>query len=352
MPVQSLPWSIQGQTHPAEIARAHTAALMGAPIDAFTNAIQTNAAIGAHGVIATGSGQFQVTQNGTPNMSVNVAQGRAVIRAGNAASTLAGVYTVLNDAPVNVAISAADPTNPRIDLVVVQVRNAAEYGEAANDVRITVITGTPAAVPATPSLALFPNALVLAEVRVNAAVSSITNANITDRRSYASAIGGMLRGLSTNRPAASSGQLYFDLDTATPQLFSTAAWNPLATAITAQTTSISWVNIGSTPAGTLTYTLIGGNTGLPFKVLVFALNITAGTATASATPTGITLPFTSAVAYRQPVIAHLTNNTNIVVGYLGSSAATLVFTKTNTGTQFTAGDSVANTTVVGSVLVL
>jgi hypothetical protein len=128
-----------------------------------------------------------VTQNGTPNMSVNVAAGRAFVRAGNASSLAAGTYAVMNDATVNVAISAADPTNPRIDLVVVQVRDT-NYGEAASDVRFFVIAGTPAAVPAVPALTSAPNCLVLAQVAVAAATSSI----VTDKRMWATAKGGII----------------------------------------------------------------------------------------------------------------------------------------------------------------
>lgn len=195
MTVQALPWSIQGQSHPAEVARNHTAAILGAPVAAFTNAVAATSANGAHGVMDG----LNVVQNGTPNMSVNVAAGRAFIRSGNASSIAAGVYAVMNDATVNVAISPSDPTNPRIDLVVIQVRDT-NYGEAANDVRLTVVTGTPAAVPSAPALTSYPNALVLAEVAVAAAATTIVNANITDRRTYATALGGIHRCTSTTRP--------------------------------------------------------------------------------------------------------------------------------------------------------
>ncbi len=213
MTLQSLPWSIQGQSHPAEVARNVSAAMFGAPVAAFTNAVQATTHGGSHGVV--GAGDFAVTQNGTPNMSVNVAAGRALIRSGNASSVAAGVFVVMNDATVNVAISAADPTNPRIDLVVVQVRDT-NYGEAASDVRITVVTGTPAAVPAVPALTSYPNALVLAQIAVAAADTSIVTGDITDKRTYAAAVGGQQWCTSTTRPtgvALRDGLEIYELDT-------------------------------------------------------------------------------------------------------------------------------------------
>ena len=224
MTVQALPWAIQGQSHSAEIGRNQTAALLCAPVSAFTNSVSATTAGGAHGVMSPND--LNVVQNGTPNMSVNVAAGRAFIRSGNASSIAAGVYAVMNDATVNVAISASDPTNPRIDLVVIQVRDT-NYGEAASDARITVVTGTPAASPAVPSLASFPNALVLVQVAVAAATTTIVNANITDRRTYASAVGGIRTVTSSTNPTGVSlyaGLTIFELDTLRMKQYDGTGW--------------------------------------------------------------------------------------------------------------------------------
>lgn len=190
MPVESLPWSIQGQSHPATVARNATAAMLGAPAAAVSPAAQILTAGGSHGVV--GSGDLAVAQNGTPNMSVNVAAGRAVVRFGNASSLTAGASTIFNDATTNVAIAASDPTNPRIDLVCIEIRSATEYGQAANDARFFVIQGTPAAVPAVPALTTAPNSLVLAQVSVAAAATTIVTANITDKRTWAAAKGAVI----------------------------------------------------------------------------------------------------------------------------------------------------------------
>lgn len=194
-------WAIQGDSHPAVLATSAMAAAMGVPVAAHSAAVAAMTAGGGHGVV--GSGDFAVTQNGTPNMSVNVAAGYAFVRSGGSASILVGIYALLNDATVNVSISASDPTNPRIDLVIVQVRDS-NYGEAASDERITVVAGTPAASPAVPSLTSYPNCVVLAQVAVAAAVTTIVTANITDKRTFAYGVGGKAYAKSTQRPSGAS----------------------------------------------------------------------------------------------------------------------------------------------------
>lgn len=176
MTVRLKPWSIDGNTHPSNDARIAVASIVGSDLTAsFAGGV--GAVDSGHGV--TGPTDLKVTQNGTPNMSVLVAAGSALIR--GTQSALQGVYSASNDASLNVSISAANATNPRRDLIILQVRDA-NYSGADRDARITVVTGTPAASPVDPSLSSFPNALVLARVAVAANATSITNANITDLR--------------------------------------------------------------------------------------------------------------------------------------------------------------------------
>jgi len=153
-------------------------AMLGTATGSFAGGVAS--ADPAHGVINTGD--LAVTQNGTPNMSVNVATGGCFIRGTLNANQ--GAYHLWNDGTVNLSISAADATNGRRDLVIAQVRDAA-YSGATNDARITVVTGTPAASPADPSLASFPNALVLARITVAAGDTAINTADITDLRTLA-----------------------------------------------------------------------------------------------------------------------------------------------------------------------
>ncbi len=119
-----------------------------------------------------------VTENGTPNMSVDVAAGRAFILGDS--SAFQGTYHVENDATVNLAIAAADPTDPRKDLVVAQVRDDTEDSGGNDDWVLAVVQGTAAPSPTEPTVP--DTAIVLALVDVAAAATSITNGVITDRR--------------------------------------------------------------------------------------------------------------------------------------------------------------------------
>lgn len=82
-------------------------------------------------------------------------------------------------------LNLADQTRPRIDTIVI------ERNDNDRQIVAKVVTGTPAAIPvATPPVRS--NAihqLVLAEILVGAGVSSITNANITDKRGDSSVCG-------------------------------------------------------------------------------------------------------------------------------------------------------------------
>ena len=244
MTVQAMPWAIQGQSHPAVNANNVTAAMFGVPVAAFAAAASAVTAGGGHGIID--AIDLAVTQNGTPDMSVNVAAGRAIIRSGGSSSLLQGCYAALNDATVNVSIAASDATNPRIDYIVLQVRDS-NYGESAADARLVAITGTPAGVPAAPSLASYPNCVVLAQIAVAAAVTTIVTANITDKRTRANALGGILPCTTANRPTGASlhaGLTIFDLTEGKLFAYSGTAWVEVTCpgAWTAPTFQNSWVN--------------------------------------------------------------------------------------------------------------
>lgn len=119
-----------------------------------------------------------VTQNGTPNMSVNVAAGQAAIF--RTSSSPSDFYVVESpNTSTNLTIAASDPTNPRIDLIIARV-NDAQYSGGTNNATVEVVTGTPAASPVAPTQ---PNtSLLLATVAVAANATTIVNANITDNR--------------------------------------------------------------------------------------------------------------------------------------------------------------------------
>jgi hypothetical protein len=128
------------------------------------------------GIVA--SGDFLVTQTGTPSRAVSVAAGFAFVPGTNS-SPAQGAYHVYNDAAVTVSITAADPTNPRIDVICVTVPDAYYLG-ASNTPILQAIAGTPAGSPSAPAIPA--NSLALANVAVAANATTIVNANITDGR--------------------------------------------------------------------------------------------------------------------------------------------------------------------------
>jgi hypothetical protein len=154
-------------------------------------------------------------------MTVNIAAGWGSIVATTANL---GVYGVYNDATVIQSISAADATNPRIDLIVATV-NDAQYSGSLNNVVFTTVAGTPAASPAVPSTPN--NSIVLAQIAVAANATSISNANITDRRVPVQ--NGLLNANYYTSTANSA-------TIATPALTNNAAWTGSNFAIAANTT--------------------------------------------------------------------------------------------------------------------
>lgn len=117
------------------------------------------------------SGDFAVAQNGTPNMSVNVASGLGVV-AGSNNAPVQGAYNVYNDATVNIAVPASNPSFPRIDLICITIQDAF-YSGATNTAIIQDVAGVAASSPTIPAAPA--NSLVLAHIYVGAGVTSITN---------------------------------------------------------------------------------------------------------------------------------------------------------------------------------
>lgn len=127
---------------------------------------------------------LQVTQNSPLGMSVIIGPGDARVPYGGYA------YTAWNDDNVTATISTANPSNPRIDRLVLYI-DRAEAPQQVNPnnpgiPKHMVVAGTPGAIPSRPSNAAVNSAvgatnpwIDLADIRVNAGVTQITNANIT-----------------------------------------------------------------------------------------------------------------------------------------------------------------------------
>jgi hypothetical protein len=115
----------------------------------------------------------------TNTMQVSVAPGTAAV----ALATAAGTELCRWDAAELVTLTAAPPGGQsRVDLVVLQVRDATLDAGSNNDFVFAAVTGVPAAsnpaVPATPT-----NAYKLCEVTVPGGAANLNSATLTDRRS-------------------------------------------------------------------------------------------------------------------------------------------------------------------------
>jgi hypothetical protein len=126
------------------------------------------------------SGDCAVAAQGSPNMSVTVSAGALIIP--GTENAFQGTYHCFNDASVTVTITAADTTNPRIDLIVGKVQDAF-YSGATNAWSLVAVAGTPAGVPVAPAAPA--NSVILATVSVAANATTITNANITNTTALA-----------------------------------------------------------------------------------------------------------------------------------------------------------------------
>lgn len=118
-------------------------------------------------------------------MNITVNAGVAYVQ--GSASATAGIYTACLDAAATITVATSDPTNPRIDNVIVQVT---DLGSSSSTTVITLQTGTPAPSPVAPALPA--NSLLLATVAVAASTSTIVAGNITDARVYTAAVGGIV----------------------------------------------------------------------------------------------------------------------------------------------------------------
>jgi hypothetical protein len=130
------------------------------------------------GVIPGVASEFAVVQRAAgANMSVDVGSGRGIIN---------GIQGV-NGSAKNVDIAANSSGNPRIDLVTLHLDTAT----TPPTYQVKVTTGTPAGVPAVPALVQSGSIyeISLAEVAVADGASSITTANITDRRLWSTGFG-------------------------------------------------------------------------------------------------------------------------------------------------------------------
>ena len=134
------------------------------------------------GVVDVPGNSFQVLQNLGTDMNVKIGSGTAFDRA-VVAGDLAGqgkFITEHQNTTQVLAVAASDPTDDRIDLVILRVYDDTFDSSGDDFADIEVIAGTPDASPVPPALPS--TSISLAEILVQNAVTQIVNGDITDKR--------------------------------------------------------------------------------------------------------------------------------------------------------------------------
>lgn len=123
------------------------------------------------------------------NMSVDVPAGYCLVTA-DYPGNKNGLFHIENDATINVPqATAANATNPRLDQLVLTINDQTHGGAPNNTPTLSWLTGTPNAGTTldtrTGAAGVGLNQIRLADVLVPAATTSMTTANIRDRRPWA-----------------------------------------------------------------------------------------------------------------------------------------------------------------------
>lgn len=135
-----------------------------------------------------GANDLKVAQRGAgANMSVDVPTGAAWVQIDT--GTRNGLGHVYNDATANVTVTASNGTNPRIDQIILRWNDTSIPTGSGNVPTLEVLTGTAtsgATLDNRTGAAALPNdCLRLADLLIPTSSTSVTTANIRDRRPWA-----------------------------------------------------------------------------------------------------------------------------------------------------------------------
>lgn len=188
----------------------HTAADLRTLVGGLLSGLQATSSLKSAGGVHPNLGNKLLAQQTiTPSMSVDVLNGYVFVP--GTESSVQGVYGCFAPTTTNLGISTAHATLPRIDRIVAKVEDSA-YSGSVDAWSLVVITGTAASSPVPPALPN--NSFALWQVSVGAAVTSITNSDLTDERVYTSSVGGETICTHATRPTIIHDNLHvYETDT-------------------------------------------------------------------------------------------------------------------------------------------
>lgn len=194
---------------------------------------------------------YQVTQT-TPSasMAVLVQPGQLIVN-----RSVGGPYIGTSNAAFTVTIPASN-TQPRIDYVVMRVRDLGVdgVGAAVQTYTPVVLSGTPGGSPAEPVGQLTDGDVLLAAITVRASSTSVLNSDISDRRLFVSAQGGIYpAGTIDTRNGAYPGHVRYNLNTKSYEGWDGAAWTVIAAPAvwSSWTPSLTYAGSGGVGPGTV-----------------------------------------------------------------------------------------------------
>ena len=211
----------------AATATLLTRGIQGESLSAATDRL-VNEILFVEGVVDVPGNSFQVLQNLGTDMNVKIGSGTAFDQAviqGDSAGQGTFVTEHQNTTQV-LAVAASDPTDDRIDNVILRIFDDTFDSSGFDYADIEVTTGTPDASPVAPAVPA--GSFVLAEILVQNAVTQIVNGDITDKRVEYSL-----------RPALESGA-YDEIDGSSEVASATATTSDAAKASVVLTIPTTW----------------------------------------------------------------------------------------------------------------
>lgn len=130
-------------------APSYTGQMLRDTLSALAGVAPSGRPLGATSGVRPGTPSTTVFLSGGSNFTWNVAAHSGVIDAETAAA--AGPYMYATDGTDTGTITAANATNPRVDIIYVQINDNTQDGSGLESVVVGYLAGTPAASPVAPS---------------------------------------------------------------------------------------------------------------------------------------------------------------------------------------------------------